>query len=243
MTGSLTARIEVAREGFTLDIALDAVPGRTLALLGPNGAGKSTALGCLAGTIPLDRGRIAMGERVLDDTNAGIHVEVEHRRTGVVFQDYLLFPHLSVRENVAFGPRAAGAPRREARHRSQEWLDRLGIGALADRMPAEVSGGQAQRVALARALAVEPDVLLLDEPLAALDIEIREDTRAELAQHLAAFGGVTVVVTHSIDDVVAFATDVVVLEHGAVTQRAPVPQFLQAPASAYAQRLVGERGR
>lgn len=240
MTRALAARLQATRGDFALDIALDAEPGRTLALLGPNGAGKSTAVGCLAGTLPLDRGAIRVGDRVLDDTDAGRHVEIEHRRIGVLFQDYRLFPHLSLLDNVAFGPRVSGVPRRAARHAAQDWLERFDIGALAHRMPAEVSGGQAQRVALARALAVDPDVLLLDEPLAALDVEIREGTRVELAQHLAGFGGVAVVVTHSLDDVVALASDVTVMEDGAVTQRATLDAFLRAPATPYARRLVGE---
>lgn len=240
MTGVLSARLETVRGAFALEVAVSASPGRTLALLGPNGAGKSTIVGCLAGTVPLDRGRVEVGQRILDDTERGVHVEIENRRTGVVFQDYRLFPHLSVLENVAFGPRAAGIPRREARRVASEWLERLGIDAFARRMPAEVSGGQAQRVALARALAVEPDVLLLDEPLSALDVEVRQETRAELAKHLAAFAGVAIVVTHSLDDVVALAADVTVVERGAVTQRATVEGFLRAPSTPYAQRLVRE---
>lgn len=240
MTGALSARLETLRGDFVLTVSLEASPGRTLALLGPNGAGKSTAVGCLAGTVPVDRGRIRVGPRILDDTDNDIHVEVEDRRTGVVFQDYRLFPHLSVLENVAFGPRAAGVPRRDARRVAQEWLERLGIDALAHRMPADVSGGQAQRVALARALAVDPEVLLLDEPLAALDVEVRAETRGELARHLAEFRGVAIVVTHSIDDVVAFAADVTVVEGGAVTQQATVEDFLRSPATPYAERLVRE---
>ncbi|MCU1419700.1 MAG: ATP-binding cassette protein [Microbacteriaceae bacterium] len=232
----LVAGIVVRRGSFTLDLALDVQPGRTLALLGPNGAGKSTAIGALAGVVPIDGGSIRIRDRVLDDET--VHVEVEHRRVGVVFQEYLLFPHLTVLENVAFGLRAAGRGRRDARLGATEWLERLGIGDLAQRRPPQLSGGQAQRVALARTLAPAPDVLLLDEPLAALDAEVRGDVREELASHLASFGGVTIVVTHSLDDVVALARDVVVLERGEVTQRGSVRSLVREPATPYVERLV-----
>jgi molybdate transport system ATP-binding protein len=233
---ALVAGFSVQRGAFRLALDLDVQPGRTLALLGPNGAGKSTAIGALAGIVPIDGGSIRVGDRVLDDDE--VHVEVEQRRVGVVFQEYLLFPHLSVLDNVAFGLRAAGVARREARERAMGWLERLSIGGLAARRAPELSGGQAQRVALARTLAAEPDVLLLDEPLAALDAEVRDDVREELAAHLASFGGVTIVVTHSLEDVVALARDVVVLEAGAVTQRGSVRSLVREPATPYVARLV-----
>jgi molybdate transport system ATP-binding protein len=233
---ALVADVTVRLGAFRLALELDVQPGRTLALLGPNGAGKSTAIGALAGIVPIDGGSIRVGDRVLDDDE--VHVEVEHRRVGVVFQEYLLFPHLSVLDNVAFGLRAAGVSRREARERATGWLERLSIGGLAARRAPELSGGQAQRVALARTLAAEPDVLLLDEPLAALDAEVRDDVREELAAHLESFGGVTIVVTHSLEDVVALARDVVVLEAGAVTQRGSVRSLVREPATPYVTRLV-----
>jgi molybdate transport system ATP-binding protein len=234
----LEARLVARRGAFSLDIVLEVQRGQTLALLGPNGAGKSTAIGCLAGIVPLEAGRVRVGDRVLEDASTGEYVETRARRVGVVFQDYLLFPHLSVRENVAFGPRAMGLRRAEAREKAAAWLDRLAIGELADRRPPELSGGQAQRVALARALAAEPEALLLDEPLAALDAEVREDVRQELASHLAAFDGVTIVVTHSLDDVVALAGTVAVLESGRITQRSSVRDLVRSPATAYIERLV-----
>jgi molybdate transport system ATP-binding protein len=232
----LIASVVVKRGAFTLDLDLDVRPGRTLALLGPNGAGKSTAISALAGVVPIDGGSIRVGDRVLDDDSS--HVEVEHRRVGVVFQDYLLFPHLTVLENVAFGLRASGVGRREARRGATEWLERFAIGELAHRRPPQLSGGQAQRVALARTLAPGPEVLLLDEPLAALDAEVRGDVREELASHLDSFGGVTIVVTHSLEDVVALARDVVVLERGSVTQRGSVRSLVREPATSYVERLV-----
>jgi molybdate transport system ATP-binding protein len=164
---------------------------------------------------------------------------LEQRRIGMVFQDYVLFPHLSVLENVAFGPRAAGRARDEARQVAMDQLGRLGIAELAARRPAALSGGQAQRVALARALVVAPEALLLDEPLAALDVEVRADVRAELAEHLGAFTGVTVVVTHSLADAAALADQIVVLEAGQVTQRGTAGELASAPASPWIARLTG----
>ncbi len=168
----------------------------------------------------------------------------ERRRIGVVFQDYLLFPHLTVLENVAFGPRSSGTPRAAARATAGEWLERLGIAELRMRHPRDLSGGQAQRVAVARALASEPDLLLLDEPLAALDVEVREEVRTELAEHLRDWGGTTIVVTHSMEDVAALAADVIVLEHGTAVQRGSVRDVVRAPSDPMdraAGRTVGRR--
>jgi molybdate transport system ATP-binding protein len=226
--------IAAARGAFELAVTFEVLPGRTLALLGPNGSGKSTTLAAIAGTIDYS-GTVTVGDRSLDD------LPTEKRRVGVVFQDYLLFPHLSVLENVAFGPRSAGVPKRDSRAAASEWLDRLGISSLADSYPRNLSGGQAQRVALARALAAEPDVLLLDEPLAALDVEIRDEVRAELAAHLTRFSGDTIVITHSLADVTVLARDVVVLERGAVTQRGAVDEVLASPATPWIERLVTSR--
>jgi len=216
------ASIGVTRGAFELDLTLEVEPGQTLALLGPNGAGKSTALAALAGLVDTT-GTIELAGRVLDD------VPVEHRRIGYVFQDYLLFPHLTVLDNVAFGSTRAIAV---------EWMRRLDIADLAARRPPQLSGGQAQRVALARALATNPDLLLLDEPLAALDVAIRDDVRSELAAHLAAIDVPTIVVTHSFEDVAALADHVIVIEGGVATQRATVRELVRAPATPYVERLV-----
>ena len=229
---SLHAELAVSRDTFSLELVLDVVPGRTLALVGPNGAGKSTALGAIAGIVP-SRGPIILAGRRIDE------LPVENRRVGYVFQDYLLFPHLTILENVAFGPRASGVPSASALTIAGEWLERFGMSQLGSRRPAQLSGGQAQRVALARALAASPDLLLLDEPLAALDVEVRDDVRAELAGHVRDWGGLTIVVTHSRDDVVALADDVIVLENGAVTQRATASELLADPATQFVRRLVG----
>jgi len=187
---SLHADVVVARGETRIAAAFDVAPGHPLAVIGPNGAGKSSVLAAIAGLVPLESGRVAIGARSVD------RMPPERRRIGVLFQDYVLFPHLTVRDNVAFAARMRGS-RAAARAAAEPWLDRYGLLALADRFPAQLSGGQAQRVALARALAAEPDVLLLDEPMSALDVEVRADMRAELATHVREFGGATVLVTHS----------------------------------------------
>jgi molybdate transport system ATP-binding protein len=232
-TAALDAAIHLTRGAFTLDLALAVPSGRTLALLGPNGAGKSTAVAALAGLIPAE-GHVRLGDRELGD------LPPERRRVGVVFQDYLLFPHLSVLENVAFGPRSSGVAKAAARAAAGEWLERLGIADLSPRHPRDLSGGQAQRVAVARALASEPALLLMDEPLAALDVEVREEVRDELAEHLRDWGGTTVVVTHSMEDVAALASDVVVLERGTAVQRGSVRDVVRAPATPWIERLVAQ---
>ena len=214
-----------------VELELAVAPGRTLALLGPNGAGKSSTLQALAGLVDYE-GTVRIDDRTLDG------VEPEHRRVGYVFQEYLLFPHLTVLENVAFGPRAQGRGASASRASASEWMQRLGIADLAARRPPQLSGGQAQRVALARALASDPELLLLDEPLAALDVEIRDEVREELARHVKEWGGLTIVVTHSFDDVTALADDVIVLEKGRATQRGSVRELIAGPATSYVRRLV-----
>ena len=238
MSAVLIADVDVSRGDFSLDITLRVEPGETLALLGPNGAGKSTTVGCIAGIVGLDAGRISIGPVVLDDSERGIRVPVEDRRVGLVFQDYRLFPHLSVLENVAFGQRSRGVARAEARASALVWLDRLGIAGFAGVRPGSLSGGQSQRVALARVLAMEPDVLLLDEPLAALDVEVRADVRAELVEHLRLFSGATIVVTHDLADAEALADRVAVVEGGRLSQVGTVAELRGSPATPWVSSLV-----
>lgn len=236
---SLEARIAVARAAFELDVELRAEPGRIVAVLGPNGAGKSTILGAIAGTLALDAGRIAIGPRVLDDPATGAWLPPEERRVGLVPQDLLLFRHLSVRENVAFGLRATGTPKADARRTAEGWLARLEVAELADRRPQQLSGGQAQRVALARALATEPEALLLDEPLSALDAGTRRRTRRDLRRWLADVEAATILVTHDPVDALALADDVVVLEAGRVAQAGALAEVTARPRTPYVAELLG----
>lgn len=238
LSATLSAAFSATAGTFTLDLTLEVTAGRPLALLGPNGSGKTTAISALAGLVPLTAGSVTVAGRVLEDVASGAFVPPEQRRVGVVFQNYLLFPHLSVLDNVAFGLRSRGHTRSVARTAASEWLERFTIAEFASRKPAELSGGQAQRVALARALAIEPEVLLLDEPLAALDVEVREQVREELAEHIQKFSGVTIVVTHSFADVAALASDVAVLERGRLTQHGSVREIVKAPATPWIERLV-----
>ena len=236
---TLDADLHLARGGFRLDLALTAEPGEVVALLGPNGAGKSTTLRALAGLLPVDRGHVRLGAHVLEHTVTGVRRPPERRQVGVVFQDYLLFPHLTARENVAFGLRARGVDRATARARADEQLVRVGLADHAGKRPRELSGGQAQRVALARALVTDPQLLLLDEPLAALDAGTRVEVRADLRRRLADFAGATVLVTHDALDAFVLADRLVVVEGGRVAQTGSPAEVARHPRTDYVARLVG----
>lgn len=240
MSEGLGAHLVVSPgNGFRLDIELEIPPGRTAALLGPNGAGKSTAVAALAGILPLEAGHISLGGAVLDDPARDRFVPVERRRLGIVFQDYALFPHLSALDNVAFGLRGHGADRATARREAGRWLERLELGSLADRRPGDLSGGQAQRVALARALAVDPDLLLLDEPLAALDVTTRAQLRRVLAEHLAAHRGPRLLITHDPAEAFLLADTISVIEAGRITQTGTADDIRRHPVTPYAADLAG----
>ena len=234
----LQARIQLSRGSFTLDIDLTVPAGQIVSVLGPNGAGKSTLLAVLAGLLPIREGRVQLGEQVLDDPAASVFRRPERRPIGVVFQDYRLFPHQNVLENVAFGARARGVPKSEARARARSWLDRLDLAEFADRRPGALSGGQAQRVALARALATEPAMLLLDEPLAALDARSRREVQRTLLTHLRDFDGPVLMVTHDPVDALLLADRLVVVENGRVRQDASPEVVSTRPASAYVAQLL-----
>jgi molybdate transport system ATP-binding protein len=236
---SLDASVALRQGDFDLDAQLYAADGETVAVLGPNGAGKTSLLRALAGLVPIDRGRVVVDGDVVDDPDAGVYVVPERRSVGVVFQNYLLFPHLSVLDNVAFGLRSRGVSRADARDRAQRWLDRVGLADRAGAKPRELSGGQQQRVALARAMVTEPRLLLLDEPLAALDVGTRTELRRDLRTHLSAFRGARVLVTHELLDAVALADHLVVLEDGRVAQSGPVADVAARPRSRYVADLVG----
>lgn len=251
----LEADIRLVRGDFELDVSLQVAAGETAALLGPNGAGKSTIVAAIAGLLPLDGGTIRLGGRVLDDPDAGIFIAPEHRRIGVVFQDQVLFRHLSALDNVAFGLTARGMRRSEAHEHAQTWLDAMDLGDLGHRRPRALSGGQRQRVALARALACGPDLLLADEPLGSLDVTARNRLRRNLAAHLSSGrngGGPTapvpppgtpdvprLLITHDPTDAFVLADRVHILEDGRLTQSGTPDELRRAPATAYAADLSG----
>jgi molybdate transport system ATP-binding protein len=236
---TLTASVAVRRGTFEVTADLTAQAGQILAVLGPNGAGKSTLLRALAGLTPPARGRISLAGRVLDETDTGVHVPPERRRVGMVFQDYLLFDHLTALDNVAYGPRCAGASRKRARADAAGWLDRVGLGPVAEHKPRQLSGGQQQRVALARALASDPQLVLLDEPLAALDVSTRTHLRGELRRHLLDVGLPSVLVTHDPVEAMVLADRLLVLEDGTVSQAGRPAQVAAHPRTEYVAALVG----
>ncbi|PZS31168.1 MAG: ABC transporter ATP-binding protein [Pseudonocardiales bacterium] len=239
MTAALDARVEVVRDGFTVDVALSVPAGGVVALLGPNGAGKSTVLRAVAGLLRLSSGHVRVDGGVLEDATTGVRLPPERRPAALVFQDYLLFPHLSARDNIAFGLRARGVGRRAAHARADALLTQIGLADRADARPGQLSGGQAQRVALARALAVDPRLLLLDEPLAALDAGTRMVVRTELRHRLDGFDGATVLVTHDPLDALVLADTLVVIEAGAVVQAGSPAEVARRPLTDYVARLVG----
>ncbi|GAB3622611.1 ATP-binding cassette domain-containing protein [Mariniluteicoccus endophyticus] len=227
---SLQATLAHAVRGVS--VTLDVPSGTTLALVGPNGAGKSTVLGGLVGTVPPDVGSSV----VLEGTEVA-EVAIHRRRIALLGQEPLLFPHLTLLENVAFGPRAAGVGRAQARAAAAELLELVGVGDLGGRRPPEVSGGQAQRAAIARALATEPALLLLDEPLAALDAEVAPELRQVLRRVLA--GRTTVLITHDLLDALAIADTVAVMEAGRIVEQGPAAEVLARPTSAFGARFAG----
>lgn len=220
-----------ARVPARLDIALEVTAGETLAVLGPNGAGKSTLLSVVAGLQRSEEARVTLHGRELGGLPP-------HRRgMALLAQDPLLFPHLSAADNVAFGPRSQGVRRSDAHHRALELLTQVGVADLAKRRPHQLSGGQAQRVAIARALATDPDVLLLDEPMAALDVDVTPALRQTLRTVLA--DRTTLLVTHDVLDALLLADRVVVLEEGRIVESGPTQDVLSRPRSAFAARLAG----
>lgn len=229
----MTLRVEAAvrREAFDVRARFEVADNRVLAIVGPNGAGKSSILAAIAGLVEAT-GAVSLGTIDL------LALPAERRRIGLVFQEYLLFPHLTVRDNVAFPARVRGGGWRVARAKADPWLTRFDLTELAQRHPTALSGGQAQRVALARALAAEPAVLLLDEPMASLDVEIRDGVRVDLARHVREFGGPALLVTHDREDVAALADDVIVLERGQVVQRGTLADLAAAPATPWVARFA-----
>jgi molybdate transport system ATP-binding protein len=233
------ARIVVHRPGFDLDVELHVEPGEVLAVLGPNGAGKSTLLSVLAGLLRPDdpAAYVRIGERTI--TGPDEHVPPHRRGVGLLAQQALLFPHLSALANVAFGPRAQGTPRRDAERAARDLLAAVDVAELADRRPAQLSGGQQQRVALARALAADPALLLLDEPLAALDVDAAPAMRALLRRTIRERGQTALLVTHSALDAVVLADRVLVLTAGRVVEQGPTREVIGRPRSPFTARIAG----
>ena len=229
MTG---VQVRATVESRGVELEFDVAAGEVLAVLGPNGSGKSTALHVIAGLVRPDRGEVRVGQRVLTDTATGVHVATHDRRVGLLLQDALLFPHLTVTGNVAFAPRSSRAA-------AAHWLAEVDAADLGDRMPRQLSGGQAQRVALARALAAEPDVLLLDEPLAGLDVAAATAMRKVLRRMLARDGRSAVLITHDLLDVLTLADRVLVLEAGRIVESGSAATVLATPRSRFGARFAG----
>jgi ABC-type Fe3+/spermidine/putrescine transport system ATPase subunit len=228
-------QVSKAYHGTTVlqPLDLDVPDGSFCCMLGSSGSGKSTLLRIVAGLTEPDGGSVHIGDR--DVTR----LSVERRNIGVVFQNYALFPHLSARSNVAFGLRARGVGRREARRRADEQLELVGLGPHADRAPSQLSGGQQQRVALARALVTSPDLLLLDEPLSALDRKIRGEMQAELKRVHRETGLTTVMVTHDQDEALDLADQVIMLDQGIVAQHGRPAELYESPVSAFVASFLG----
>jgi len=226
-----------------LDVEFSVSAGEVLAVLGPNGAGKSTALHVIAGLVRPDEGVVRLGDRVLTDTTAGVNVATHDRRVGLLLQDPLLFPHMSVAANVAFGPqsrrRMFASARARQRATALRWLREVDAEQFADRKSRQLSGGQAQRVAIARALAAEPDVLLLDEPLTGLDVAAAAAIRAVLRNVVTRSGCAVILITHDLLDVFTLADRVLVLESGKIAEIGPVTDVLAAPRSHFGARIAG----
>ncbi len=239
MKRGLDAAVVLRRAHFTLDLAFTVAPGEVLAVLGPNGAGKSTLLGVLSGLLRPDSGHVRLGDTAVTDVDAHVYLPPHERGVGMLSQQGLLFPHLTALANVAFGPRARGVPREEAETRARRLLEEVDAAELADRKPSQLSGGQAQRVALARVLAPEPDLLLLDEPLAALDVDASPALRSLLRRVVRGGRQTTLLVTHDALDALVLADRVVVLSAGRIAEEGATREVLSQPRSAFTARIAG----
>jgi molybdate ABC transporter permease protein len=234
--GTLEVEVERSLENFNLRVALSAGKG-SVGLLGPSGSGKSMTLRMIAGVSQPDRGRIVLNGRVLFDSATGKNIPAAGRRVGLVFQDYALFPHLTVAENVGFG--LVHFPKHDRAARMWKQLESMGIAELANRYPSQISGGQRQRVAIARCMAMEPDALLLDEPFAALDPHLRRRTEEQLRATLAGFSGPVVFVTHDMEEAFRFCSELQVLDNGRVIASGPRQELFEHPRTVAAAQLTG----
>jgi molybdate transport system ATP-binding protein len=236
---SLTATVVLRLGGLDLDVAVTAESGEMVAIVGPNGAGKTTLLRALAGLVPLRAGRIEIDGEVVTDVELDINVRPERRATAFMFQDGLLFPHMTARDNVAFGLRARGVRKRPAGERADELLRQVGLSERASSRPRSLSGGEQQRVALARALITEPRLLLLDEPLVAVDVSARVDLRRVLRDQLSRYAGIRLLVTHDPLEAMALADRVIVLEHGRIAQAGTIADVTARPRSPWVATMLG----
>ncbi|HEY6378880.1 MAG TPA: ATP-binding cassette domain-containing protein [Candidatus Dormibacteraeota bacterium] len=236
---TLRADVRLHRGDLELVAHLEADSSGIVAILGPNGSGKTTLLRALAGLLAVEAGRIELDGEVLENTATGTWIAPEHRRVGMVFQSLLLFPQLSALDNVAFGLRSRGVSAAQARTQAYEWLERLEMSAFAASRPRTLSGGQAQRVALARALITEPRLLLLDEPLAAVDASARVELRRTLRTQLAGQQRIRLLVTHDPVEAAALAERVVILEAGHIVQQGSFREVTERPRSDWAARMAG----
>jgi molybdate transport system ATP-binding protein len=235
----LEADIRLQLSRLALNAAFTVAAGEVVALLGPNGSGKSTTLRALTGLLPLAGGRVALDGTVLEEPERGVKVAAERRPIALMFQDYLLFPHLSALENVAFGLRCRGVSKQEARQKAAQAMERLGLNGIAQARPGSMSGGQQQRVAMARALVTDPRLLLLDEPLAALDASVKTTVRRVLRDVLRQSKAANVLVTHDLLDAVALSDKMIVLEDGAIVQAGTPAEVTARPRSRYVADLTG----
>jgi len=235
----LEARFAKSFGSFSLDVEFGSESGRTTVILGESGSGKSMVLKMLSGLLAPDDGFFALDGRTYVDTARKVRVPPQERPVGYIFQDYVLFPHLSVVDNVGFGLRMQRVPKAEIRERVAEALAQVHLVGYDDRRPAQLSGGQQQRVAIARALALRPALLLLDESLSALDIQTRHEVQQELREVLSGLDLTAVMVTHQYRDALMFADQIMVLDGGLVTQRGTHPDLLRDPSSAYVAEMVG----
>ena len=235
----LSVQVKKALREFELELGFEVRPAETLVIIGPSGCGKTTTLNMMAGLVQPDEGRIALGEKVLWDGQAGVDVPAEKRNVGYVFQDFALFPHMTVAANVAYGLRSRGAPKHEIAGRVEEALKLLGIAHYADRRPGALSGGERQRVALARAMACEAEMLLLDEPLGSLDAQTRNQVRGEVQRLLRLMGRIAIMVTHDYIDALTFGDQICVLERGRVLQMGDRQELLRHPKSQFVAQLTG----
>jgi len=233
----VSLRIAATMTDRDVDVSLEVAAGEVVAILGPNGAGKSTVLAAIAGVVRPDAGRAILGDAVLFDVAGGTWQPAYARGTALLAQDPLLFPHLDVVDNVAFGPRSAGRTRAQSRATAMTWLAEVDAAGLAGRKPSELSGGQAQRIAVARALAADPRLLLLDEPMAALDITVVPAMRQVLKRVLV--GRSAIIVTHDVLDALLLADRVVVMERGRIVEEGPTKEVLERPRSTFGAGIAG----